>query len=84
LDRYIADFVCMECKLIVELDGGQHASLEEYDAQRAEDFARLGFTVVRYWNNEVLQNLDGVLSDLCERLGNAAKPVESIATTDEW
>jgi very-short-patch-repair endonuclease len=68
LDRYIADFVCMECNLIVELDGGQHASHEEYDAQRAAHFARLGFTVVRYWNSEVLQNLDGVLSDLCKRL----------------
>ena len=55
--RYILDFVCFERRLVVEVDGGQHVRL------RAE-----GFRVVRYWNNDVLKNPDGVLTDLLERL----------------
>jgi very-short-patch-repair endonuclease len=64
----------------VELDGGHHASRDEYDAQRAKDLARLGFTVVRYWNSEVLQNSEGVLGDLGKQLRAAATAAQSAAT----
>jgi very-short-patch-repair endonuclease len=53
LGRYVVDFVCFEQKLIIELDGGQHAE-SAYDAQRDAWLASCGFTVLRFWNNEVL------------------------------
>ena len=59
LGRAVPDFVCMEKRLIVELDGGQHA--EEADAARTARLKALGCRVVRFWNNEVNENLDGVL-----------------------
>ena len=71
LGIYIADFVCLERKLIVELDGGQHALQTVRDRARDEAFARRGFQVIRYWNRDVLCNLDGVLTDLAKRLERA-------------
>lgn len=61
---YIADFVCMEMRLVVELDGGQHAEQVTYDHEREGFLRSEGYVVVRYWNNEVLGNLDGVLETL--------------------
>ena len=64
---HILDFVCFERRLVVEVDGGQHA---DSPADLARD-ARLqseGFKVVRYWNNDVLKNPEGVLTDLLARL----------------
>lgn len=55
----IADFLCAEKRLIVELDGGQHS--EESDAGRTASLEALGFHVIRFWNNEVQEDLDGVL-----------------------
>ena len=60
LGNYIVDFVCFERKLIVELDGGQHAEQVEYDAERDAWLREQGFTVLRFWNNDVLQNINGV------------------------
>jgi very-short-patch-repair endonuclease len=64
---YVVDFVCREAKLIVEVDGGQHAESES-DAVRDAFLARGGFRVLRFWNNEVLSNLDGVLARIAEAL----------------
>jgi very-short-patch-repair endonuclease len=61
IDSFIADFVCLEVKLIVELDGGQHAEQVEYDQYRTEQLQKRGFTVLRFWNNDVLQNTMGIL-----------------------
>jgi len=61
---YIADIVCSELKLIIELDGGQHAEQELYDLRRTEFLQSKGYQVVRYWNNEVLGNTTGVLETL--------------------
>jgi len=66
--RHIADFICVERKLIVELDGGQHALRTREDEHRTCEFTRRRYTVVRYWNNDVICNIDGVLSDLLARL----------------
>jgi very-short-patch-repair endonuclease len=68
LGAFIADFVCVERRLVIEIDGGQHALARGYDAQRTAELQQLGYRVVRYWNNDVLSNLDGVLSNLVEKL----------------
>ena len=57
---YIVDFLCVEAGLVVELDGGQHADNEAYDRRRTEYLEGLGLTVLRFWNAEVIENLDGV------------------------
>jgi very-short-patch-repair endonuclease len=54
------DFVCPAARLIVEIDGGQHSDQAAYDAKRSEYLAREGYFVIRFWNNEVLGNLEGV------------------------
>jgi len=58
---YIVDFICHECCLIVEVDGGQHAEQIGYDAQRTAFLNAQGFRVLRFWNNEVLQQTAAVL-----------------------
>src|SRR5579883_863002 len=58
---FIADFLCVDAKLIVEVDGGQHAIQTEQDRERSQYFAANGYRVSRFWNNDVLQNLEGVL-----------------------
>ena len=65
--RYYADFVCRDRRLIVELDGGHHAE-SRHDQKRDADLAALGYRIVRIWNNEVLQNIDGVVEMLLAEL----------------
>lgn len=64
IGAYIVDFICLEAKLIIELDGGQHGTQIEYDAERSRYLNRLGFKVLRYWNNDVLRNLEAVLESI--------------------
>jgi single-stranded-DNA-specific exonuclease len=66
--NYIVDFVCFEANLIIELDGGQHAEQIEYDKKRDAFFEKQGFAVLRFWNNDVLQNTEGVLTDVLRAL----------------
>ena len=61
IDNYVVDFVCFEKRVVVEVDGGQHALEREKDVEREGYLIRNGFKVLRFWNNEVLQNIDGVL-----------------------
>jgi very-short-patch-repair endonuclease len=61
--RYIADFFCEELRLIIELDGGQHAGSER-DVVRTRYLESQGLRVVRFWNNDVLANMEGVLESL--------------------
>ncbi|BBA35440.1 uncharacterized protein sS8_3503 [Methylocaldum marinum] len=58
---YIADFLSLEPKLIIELDGGQHTEQQEQDNQRTRYLQALGYRVLRFWNHEVLNDLDAVL-----------------------
>ncbi len=69
LQGYIVDFVCLEKKIIIEIDGGQHTKQEEYDAVRSRLFEGDGFTVYHFWNNEVFENLDDVLEMIYKKLG---------------
>lgn len=74
LDVYIADFVCLEKRLIVELDGGQHAERTEYDRKRTAYLESQGFRVLRFWNHDVLQNPEGVVTVLLEHLARSPTP----------
>jgi very-short-patch-repair endonuclease len=60
LGPYIVDFVCLEKRLIVEVDGGQHNSHHADDERRNAWLEQQGFRVLRFWNNEVLQNIEGM------------------------
>ena len=60
IGRYIVDFVCFETRLIVEVDGGQHAERQRQDAQRTAWLASQGFRVLRFWNTEVLGDVEAV------------------------
>jgi very-short-patch-repair endonuclease len=61
IDRYVVDFFCAEAKLIVEIDGGQHDQQRERDSDRTATLEAMGYLVLRFWNNEVMQNTAGVL-----------------------
>ena len=61
IDRFIADFACHYPKLIIELDGGQHGDAVQYDAERSRILEAHGYRVTRFWNNDVLQAIEGVV-----------------------
>ena len=61
IEGFIVDFVSFKKKIVIELDGGQHAENQDDDRQRDCCLQMNGFKVLRFWNNEVFQNLDGVL-----------------------
>jgi very-short-patch-repair endonuclease len=61
VENYIVDFVALDLKLIIEVDGGQHQEQKVYDEKRTLLLESLGFKVLRFWNSEVFENLDGVL-----------------------
>lgn len=74
IGQFICDFVSRERRLVVEIDGGQHAFSTEYDARRTAFLNAQGYTVVRFWNSEVLDNLDGVLEVIGRTLDNMPSP----------
>ena len=59
--NYIPDFCSLKAKLIIELDGSQHLDQEEYDGERTKYLESLGYKVIRFWNNDVMNNIDGVI-----------------------
>jgi len=61
IDPFIADFLCADAMLIVELDGGQHGEQAAADARRTKVLESYGYRVLRFWNNDVLANTNGVL-----------------------
>jgi very-short-patch-repair endonuclease len=69
IGRYIADFVYHEARLIVEIDGGQHDHSLSREAERTGFLQNQGYRILRFWNNEVLANLDGVHETIAEELG---------------
>jgi len=72
--RYIVDFVCYEKQLIIEVDGGQHASSTEKDRTRTDWLSSQGFSVIRFWDHEVLTNIEGVLDSILESLSPSPNP----------
>jgi very-short-patch-repair endonuclease len=61
MGRYVVDFVCHTKKLVIEVDGGQHAVDKARDQQREMWLRAQGYNVLRFWNNEVIDNIEGVL-----------------------
>jgi very-short-patch-repair endonuclease len=57
---FIVDFICFEKRLVIEVDGGQHGENKEYDEKRTIRLEDQGFRVIRFWNNEVMNNINGV------------------------
>jgi len=70
IGRYIVDFVSFDVRIIIELDGGQHAATPQLqrDATRDRWFEKQGFLVLRFWNTDVLLNMDGVLSVILDTI----------------
>jgi len=80
IGRYVVDFYCPERKLIIEIDGGQHADQVEQDESRTADLNRMGYLVLRFWNNEVLGQTEAVaqviMNNLEQPLTPALSPLE--------
>jgi very-short-patch-repair endonuclease len=66
--HYIVDFFCPEARLVIEVDGGQHAMDEKHDASRTRWLEARGYRVVRFWNNDVFANTDGVIAAIQQML----------------
>lgn len=66
IGKYIVDFVCFEKRVIIELDGGQHAEHQMQDAERDTWLRAQGYTVLRIWNSDVFHNLEGVLQTILD------------------
>lgn len=73
---YFADFCSHGARLIIEVDGGQHAAAEDYDARRTAFLGVEGYRVIRFWNNDVLGNIDGVIEALVSELSLSSLPRE--------
>ena len=72
--RYILDFYCDELQLAVELDGGQHQELANYDAERTEKLGKQGIRVLRFWNNDVMTQTEVVMMDLFNKIQALQSP----------
>jgi very-short-patch-repair endonuclease len=70
----IADFASVEARLVVEVDGGQHDRDRRRDERRAGAMAALGYRTIRFWNHDVLENIDGVLSVIKDALPSPSHP----------
>lgn len=71
---YIVDFVCFDEQLVIEVDGGQHNQQKEEDEIRTQWLEGEGFDVIRFWNNEVLNQTDQVLEELLRTLRDSPSP----------
>ena len=74
-NKYIVDFICLEKRLVIELDGGGHAATIKEDAERDAYLIENGFKVLRFWNNEVTTNLAGVLQAISGVSAEAVLPL---------
>jgi very-short-patch-repair endonuclease len=69
---FVADFACLKRRLIIDVDGGQHAWRNGPDTERTRQLEALGYKVLRFWNNEILQNPEGVLLHLHQALNETS------------
>ncbi|NCX94400.1 MAG: endonuclease domain-containing protein [Gammaproteobacteria bacterium] len=65
---YIVDFACFDPKIAIECDGGQHQEQHAYDAKRDQFLRQLNFEVIRFWNHEILENIEGVFAVIQSRI----------------
>src|SRR5262245_3530455 len=68
LGHYIVDFVCLEKRLVIEVDGGRHNTQKSYDKKLDTWLEQRGFRVLRFWNNEVMQNIEAVKEAIWQAL----------------
>jgi len=78
---YIVDFACLGARLVVELDGGQHADALAADARRSAVLAQCGLRVLRFWNDDVLRDTDAVLEEILGQLVGSPSPAPDGATS---
>ena len=71
--NFIPDFVCIEKKLILELDGSHHLEQKEYDEERTKFLEAEGYRVIRFWNNNVMKNMDGVILSIIQAIEDETK-----------
>ena len=74
LGKYVVDFLCLETRLIIEVDGGQHAKQTGKDELRDKWLASQGFRVLRFWNNDVLSETDAVVETIVQALNETPHP----------
>ena len=74
IGRYVADFACHATRIVIEVDGGQHGAASAADAARTKVLEANGYRVMRYWNNDVLTNIDGVLEDILSKITTTPPP----------
>ena len=74
VEPYIADFACHAKRIIVEVDGSQHGPRSAADEERTKVLQAHGYQVLRYWNNDVLTNIDGVLEDILSKINSDPHP----------
>lgn len=77
IEPYIVDFVCIEAKLIVEADGGQHMEQIDHDTKRTGVLESMGYEVMRFWNHEILGDINLVLEQIRYRLIEVPSPQPS-------
>ena len=75
--HYIADFASRGAKLVIEVDGGQHSEAERADTARTRYMESMGYRVIRFWNNEVMDNLEGVIAEIERVLADTPSPSPS-------
>jgi very-short-patch-repair endonuclease len=80
---FVADFCCTEAKLVIELDGGQHSLRRSSDAARTEFLQAQGYRVLRFWDNEILKNTDGVLQRIALALREDHRPAPCLLPRGE-
>jgi very-short-patch-repair endonuclease len=68
IDRFVVYFCCEHARLIIEVDGGQHATRTAEDLNRTKILEAMGYLVLRFWNSDVMQNIDGVLEEILNTL----------------
>jgi very-short-patch-repair endonuclease len=73
-ENYILDFVCLEKMIVVEVDGSQHVEQQTYDATRSNMLIDAGFQVLRFWNNDVLNQTDEVVQSIWNTLNPSGNP----------
>ena len=71
--NYVVDFCAPRRKLIIEVDGSQHIERQEYDSERTEFLESLGYQVLRFWNNEIMNNIDAVVGVILDALHKIAE-----------
>jgi very-short-patch-repair endonuclease len=67
--EYVPDFCCIKRKLVIELDGSQHLQQAEYDKERSDYLESQGYRVIRFWNDDVMNNIEGVIVAIQQALG---------------